>query len=81
MTIGDKIIFRLLIAHLQDLPNYILKYLLSTLKNVDAVQMINFTEKNDTLLFDLHLIPPGKMKIKKPYVASTGYGQSSPRIS
>ena len=37
--------------------------------------------KKEKLFFDPHLTPRDKMKIPKPYCASTGHGQSSPRIS
>ena len=32
-------------VHLQDMPNHILEYQLSTSENVDVVQVKNFTEK------------------------------------
>ena len=37
--------FWILTAHLQDMPNHILEYQLSTFENVDEVQVTNFTEK------------------------------------
>ena len=37
--------------------------------------------KQEKSFFDPHLTPRGKMKIPKPYCASTGHGQSSLRIS
>ena len=71
--------FRILTAHLLDMPNHILEYQLSTSENVDVVQVTNFKEKKEKSFFDPHLTPRGK--IPKPYWASTGHGQSSPRIS
>ena len=62
------------------MPHHILEYQLSTSENVDVVQVTNFKEKKKSC-FDPHLTPRGKMKILKPYCASTGHGQSSPRIS
>ena len=37
--------------------------------------------KKEKSFFDPRLTPRDKMKIPKPYCASTGHGQSSPRIS
>ena len=42
---GVKWKFRILTAHLQDMPKHILEYQLSTSENVDVVQVTNFTEK------------------------------------
>ena len=61
------------------MPNHILEYKFSASENVDVVQVINFTEKKSFL--NPHLTPQDKMKIPKPYCASTRHGQSSPRIS
>ena len=81
MTPGDKMKFPMLPAHLQDMPNHILEYQLSTSENVDVVQVTNFTEKKEKSFFDPYLTLRDKIKIPKPYCASTGHGQSSPRIS
>ena len=63
------------------MPNHILEYQLSSPENVDKVQLTNFAKKKEKTFFDPHLTPRNKMKIPKPYCASTGHGQSSPRIS
>ena len=63
------------------MPNHILEYQLSTSEIVDVVQVTNFTKKKEKSFFDPHLTPRDKMKIPKPYCASTGHGKSSPRIS
>ena len=61
------------------MTNYILEYQLSTSEIVDVVQVTNFTEKKKSF-FDPYLTPRDKIKILKPYCASIGHGQSSPRI-
>ena len=63
------------------MPNHILEYQLSTSENVDVVQVTNFNTKKEKSFFDPHLTPWDKMKMPKPYCASTGHGQSSSRIS
>ena len=47
MTLRGKINFRILTAHLQDMPNHFLEYQLSIPENVDVVQVTNFTEKEE----------------------------------
>ena len=44
---GAKWKFRILTAHLQDMPNHILEYQLSTPENVDVVQETNFAKKKE----------------------------------
>ena len=61
------------------MANHILEYQLSASENVDVVQVTIFTEE-EKLFFDPHLTPRDKMKIPKPYCATTGHGQSSSRI-
>ena len=41
--LGAKWKFRILTSHLQDMPNHILEYQLSTPENVDVVQVTNMT--------------------------------------
>ena len=45
MTLGGKMMFHILTAHLQDKPNHIRECQLSTIENADKVQVTNFTEK------------------------------------
>ena len=47
MIPGDKMKIPNLTAHLQDMPNHILEYQLSTPKNVDVVKVTNFIEKGN----------------------------------
>ena len=45
MIPGSKLKFCILTAHLQDMPNHILEYQLSSPENADVVQVTNYTEK------------------------------------
>ena len=67
----------ILTAHLQDMPNHILEYQLSTPENVDVIQGTNFAkQKKETSFSDPHLTPRDKMKIPKSYYTSTRHSQS-----
>ena len=54
-----------------DKHQLMIKYQLSTPDNVDVVQMINFTVKKKTSIYDPHLTQWDKFKILKPYCTST----------
>ena len=73
---GIKWKFRILADHLQDMPNHILEYQLSTSEKSDKLY-----RKKEKSFFNPQLTPRDKMKIQKPYCTSTGHGQSSPTIS
>ena len=60
-------------------PNDILEYHLSTLWNVDRVPVTTTSPK--TSFFGPYLTPRAKLKIPKPFCASTGHAQSDFRIS
>ena len=60
MTPGVKMKIPILTAHLQDMPNHILEFQLSTPENVDVVQLKNFTQKKETSFFDPDLTPWAK---------------------
>ena len=60
--------FKNLIAHLQDIPNHILEYHLSTIWNVDGFQLTSLVLQK-TSLFDPQMIQ-GEMKIPNPYCTS-----------
>ena len=78
---GVKWKFRILTAHLQDMPNHILEYQLSIFWKYRCSSSDKLYRKKEKSFFDPHLTPRDKMKIPKPYCASTGHGQSFPRIS
>ena len=61
---GGKMKFQILTAHLQDVPNHILVFQLSTTENVDVGQLTNFAEKWKHI-FHPHLTPRDKMKFRK----------------
>ena len=69
--------FRILTAHLQYMTNQILEYQLSTSCRCSSSDKLYRKKKS---FFDPHLTPRDKIKIPKPYCASIGHGQSSPRI-
>ena len=66
---GAKCKFWILTAHLQDMPNHILEYQVSTPENVDALPVTNFS------IFDPHLNPREKIEILKPYWTFTRHFQ------
>ena len=69
-------IFKKLIANLQDIPNESLQYYLSTIWNVDGVQVTR-TRHCSTLVWP----QGGKMKNPVPYCTSAKYAQSYLTVS
>ena len=64
-----------LIAHLQDIPNHMLEHHLSTIWNVDGVQVTSLIWQK-TSLFDLDMTPGGKMNIPNPYCTSARHAHT-----
>ena len=77
---GVKWKFRILTAHLQDIPYHILEYYLSTIWNLNWVQVTSLIWQK-TSLFSPRMTPAGKMKIPNPYCTSKRHAQSYPRVS
>ena len=63
----------------QDKPNHILECHLSTLRNVDGVQLTSLIWQNTTL-FDLLISPGSKIKIPNSYYSSAMHAQSYPKV-
>ena len=59
---------------------HILEYHLSTIWNLDGVQVTNLIRQK-TSFFHPHMTPGGKIKIPNPYCTSTRHDQSYPRVS
>ena len=76
---GWKLNFKNFSAHKQDVLIHILENQLSTPKNVDVFQVINFIWQK-TSLFDPHMTQGGKIKIPNPYCTSARLAQSYPRV-
>ena len=77
---GWKYKFINLISHLQDIPNHIREYHLSTIWNVDGVQVKSLLWQK-TSFFDIHMTPGGHMKTPIPYCTFASPAQSYPRES
>ena len=73
--------FRILTAHLQDIPYHIFhQYHLSTIWNLDGVQVTSLMRQK-TSFFHPHMTPGGKMKILNTYWPSSRHPQSYPWVS
>ena len=70
ITQRAKCKFQILTAHLQDIPIHVLQYQLSTLENVDVVQVTNFTEKRN-VVFRPSSAPRDKMKLTLLHIFKT----------